>query len=207
MRLRAGLRERSSRPTRTSSKIAEERPREVWRWREQDLTYAEISERTGLSEATLSRVPRGHRPDPPPTPAVRYEREHPGELLHFDTKKHGRIEQPSHRVTGDRQDRVRGIEWECLHVCIDDHSCFSHAAVRPDERKHTATDFLESVVAHYRALGITVQRILTDNGSCYRSAAFRKACGKLGIKHFFTQPHTPKTNGKAERFIQSALRE
>ena len=114
---------------------------------------------------------------------------------------------PSHRVTGDRRDQVRGIGWECLHVCIDDHSRFSHAAVRADERKHTAVDFLENVVAHYRALGITVQRVMTDNGSCYKSAAFRRACARLGIKHLFTQPYTPKTNGKAERFIQSATRE
>ena len=203
----AGLQDRSSRPARSPKRTAEERHREVWRWREQGLTYGEISERTGLSEATLSRILRGHRPGPPPTPAVRYEREQPGELLHFDTKKLGRIERPSHRVTGDRRDQVRGAGWECLHICIDDHSRFSHAAVRADERKHTAVEFLESVVAHYRALGVTVQRIMTDNGSCYKSSAFRKACAKLGLKHLFTQPYTPKTNGKAERFIQSALRE
>jgi transposase InsO family protein len=202
-----GLRDRSSRPMRSPQRIAEARRQEVWRWREQGLTYTEIAERTGLSEATLSRILRGHRPGPPPPPAVRYEREHAGELLHFDTKKLGRIERPSHRVTGDRRDQVRGAGWECLHICIDDHSRFSHAAIRPDERKHTATDFLESVVAHYRSLGIAVQRVMTDNGSCYRSAAFRKACAKLGVKHLFTQPYTPKTNGKAERFIQSALRE
>lgn len=94
-----------------------------------------------------------------------------------------------------------------LHVCIDDHSRFSHAAIRPDERKRTATAFLQHVVAHYRALGITVQRVMTDNGSCYRSAAFRKACSRLGIKHLFTQPYTPKTNGKAERLIKTTLRE
>ena len=160
------LRDRSSRPARSPKRTAEARHREVWRWREQGLTYAEISERTGLSEATLSRILRGHRPGPPPAPVVRYEREHPGELLHFDTKKLGRIERPSHRVAGDRRDRVRGIGWERLHICIDDHSRFSHAAIRPDERKHTAIEFLESVVAHYRALGVNVQRIMTDNGSC-----------------------------------------
>ena len=203
----ASLQDRSSRPTHSPTQTAPARRQEVWRWREQGLTYAEISEHTGLSEATLSRILRGHRPGPPPAPAVRYERAHPGELLHLDTKKLGRIERPSHRVTGDRRDRVRGIGWECLHVCIDDHSRFSHAAVRPDERKHTAVEFLEAVIAHYRQLGITVQRVMTDNGSCYRSAAFRKACTRLGLKHLFTRPYTPKTNGKAERFIQSALRE
>lgn len=202
-----GLQDRSSRPAHSPRRTAAARHQEVWRWREQGLTYAEISEHTGLSEATLSRILRGHRPGPPPPPILRYERAHPGELLHLDTKKLGRIEQPGHRVTGDRRDHVRGAGWECLHVCIDDHSRFSHATVRPDERKHTAVDFLEQVVAHYRALGITVQRIMTDNGSCYRSAAFRKACARLGITHLFTRPYTPQTNGKAERFIQSALRE
>lgn len=204
---RAGLKDRSSRPTNSPKKTPLPQVQAVWRWREQGLTYAEISEQTGLSEATLSRMLRGRRVGPPPAPVVRYERAHPGELLHMDTKRLGRIARPSHRVTGDRRDRVRGIGWECLHVCIDDHSRFSHAAVREDECKHTAVDFLESVVAHYRDLGITVQRIMTDNGSCYKSAAFRRACVRLGIKHLFTQPYTPKTNGKAERFIQSAMRE
>jgi len=202
-----GLRDRSSRPKRSPTRIAERRRQEVWRWREQGLTYAEVAQRTGLSEATLSRILRGHRPGPPPAPVVRYEREHPGELLHFDTKKLGRIEAVGHRITGDRRDHVRGAGWEFLHVCIDDHSRFSHAAIRMDERKHTAVDFLQQVVAHYRTLGITVQRVMTDNGSCYRSAAFRKACGRLGIKHLFTQPYTPKTNGKAERLIKTTLRE
>jgi transposase InsO family protein len=203
----AGLQERSSRPSRSPRRTTAERRQEVWRWRAQGLTYAEISEHTGLSEATLSRILRGHRPGPPPAPVVRYERAEPGELLHLDTKKLGRIERPSHRVTGNRRDHVRGAGWECLHVCIDDHSRFSHAAVQPDERQHTAVAFLEAVVAHYRQLGITVQRVMTDNGSCYKSAAFRKACTRLGLKHLFTRPYTPKTNGKAERFIQSALRE
>jgi len=202
-----GLQERSSRPARSPARTPAAARQEVWRWREQGLTYAEISEHTGLSEATLSRILRGHRPGPPPAPVLRYERAQPGELLHLDTKKLGRIARPGHRVTGDRRDHVRGIGWECLHVCIDDHSRFSHAAVRPDERHHTAVDFLEQIVAHYRQLGIVVQRVMTDNGSCYRSAAFRKACARLGIKHLFTRPYTPKTNGKAERFIQSALRE
>ena len=204
---REGLRDRSSRPRHSPKRTAAAKRQEVWRWREEGLTYTEIAERTGLSEATLSRILRGHRPGPPPAPVVRYEREHPGELLHFDTKKLGRIEAVGHRITGDRRDHVRGAGWEYLHVCIDDHSRFSHAAIRPDERKHTATAFLQHVVAHYRALGITVQRVMTDNGSCYRSAAFRKACGRLGIKHLFTQPYTPKTNGKAERLIKTTLRE
>jgi transposase InsO family protein len=203
----AGLQDRSSRPAYSPKRTAPTRKQEVWRWREHGLTYAEISERTGLSEATLSRILRGHRPGPPPAPSVRYERAQPGELLHLDTKKLGRIERPSHRVTGDRRDQVRGAGWECLHVCIDDHSRFSHAAMRADERQHTAVEFLQAVVAHYRQLGIQVQRVMTDNGSCYKSAAFRKACARLGLKHLFTRPYTPKTNGKAERFIQSALRE
>jgi transposase InsO family protein len=112
-----------------------------------------------------------------------------------------------HRITGDRRDRVRGAGWECVHVCIDDHSRVAYAEVQPDERKHTAVAFLESALARYAALGVTVQQVMTDNGSCYKSAAFRKACAKHGRRHLFARPYRPQTNGKAERFIQSSLRE
>jgi transposase InsO family protein len=202
-----GLRERSSRPKHSPARIAEARRQEVWRWREQGLTYAEISEHTGLSEATLSRILRGHRPGPPPLPVVRYERATPGELIHLDIKKLGRIERVGHRITGDPRDHVRGAGWECVHVCIDDHSRVSYAEIRPDEKRESAVAFLEAALASYAALGVTVQRVMTDNGSCYRSAAFRKSCAQHGLRHLFTRPYTPKTNGKAERFIQSALRE
>ncbi|MBL9186637.1 MAG: transposase [Opitutaceae bacterium] len=152
----------------------------------------------------LSRILHGYRPGPPSAPVVRYARAQPDELPHLDTKKLGR---PSHRMTGDRRDLVRGIGWECIHVCIDDHSRLSHTAVRADERKDTTVDFLEQVVAHYHQLGIRVQCVMTYNGSCCRSAASRKACALLQLRHLFTKPCSPQTNGKAKRFIQSALRE
>ena len=143
----------------------------------------------------------------PVTPVVRYEREAPGELLHMDTKKLGRIVRPSHRVTGDRRDSVDGAGWEFAHVAIDDHSRASFVQMYDDERKNSAVEFLKAMVAHYRALGVNVKRLLTDNGSAYRSTLFNKTCQALGIKHMFTKPYRPQTNGKAERFIQTCLRE
>jgi transposase InsO family protein len=203
----AGLKERSSRPFRSPQRIIAERHCEVWRWREQGCTYAEIASQTGLSEATLSRILRGHRPGPPPPTAVRYERATPGELLHLDVKRLGRIERAGHRVTGDRSTQVKGAGWECVHVCIDDHSRVAFAQIKADQKRHTAVDFLEAALVCYANLGVKVQRIMTDNGPCYHSAVFRKTCAKYGIKHLFTKPYTPQTNGKAERFIQSSLRE
>lgn len=203
----AGLAGRSSRPHRSPRRTSAARRAEAWRWREQGLTYAEITARTALSEATLSRLLRGHRVGPPPPPPVRYERATPGELLHLDIKKLGRIARVGHRITGDPRDHVRGAGWECVHVCIDDHSRVAYAEVRPDEKKESAVAFLQAAVRRYQQLGVRVQRVMTDNGSCYQSAAFRKACAKLGLRHLRTKPYTPKTNGKAERFIQSSLRE
>jgi len=203
----AGLLGRSSRPRHSPRRTAPTRRQEALRWREQGLTYAEITRHTGLSEATLSRLLRGQRIGPPPAPPLRYERATAGELLHLDIKKLGRIERVGHRITGDPRDHVRGAGWECVHVCIDDHSRVAYAEMRPDEKKESAVAFLEAAVQHYQQLGVHVQRIMTDNGSCYKSAAFRKACHKLGLRHLRTRPYTPKTNGKAERFIQSSLRE
>jgi transposase InsO family protein len=204
-----GLQERSSRPAHSPKRILPDQREQALRWRRQGLVYAEIAQRTGLSEATLSRLLRGapRQPVPPPLPVVRYERATPGELLHLDIKKLGRIERVGHRITGDRRDHVRGIGWECVHVCVDDHSRVAFAEVRPDEGKETAVAFLTAAVASYARLGVSVQRVMTDNGSCYRSLAFRDACLKLGLRHVRTRPYTPKTNGKAERFIQSSLRE
>jgi transposase InsO family protein len=144
----------------------------------------------------------------PAEPVVRYEREHPGELIHLDIKKLGRFEAEGHRVTGDRQaGRSRGAGWEFVHVCIDDASRLAFSQILPDEKKESAVAFLRSAVAYYASLGVAVTRVMTDNGSCYRSHAFRKACADLGLKHIRTRPYTPRTNGKAERFIQTALRE
>ncbi len=139
-----------------------------------------------------------------------YERANPGELIHIDIKKLGRIGSVGHRITGRRTgvvNRHLGIGWEFVHVCIDDASRIAFSQVMNDERKTSAIAFLEAAVAYYASLGVKVERVMTDNGSCYLSRAFGQACRKLGIRHIRTKPYTPKTNGKAERFIQTSLRE
>ena len=143
----------------------------------------------------------------PREPVQRYEHEAPGDLLHIDTKKLGRIERPSHRVTGNRRDSVDGAGWEFLFVAVDDHARIAFTAMHPDERKDSAVQFLRDAVAYYAKLGVSIKRLLTDNGSAFRSKLFAPACEELGIKHKFTRAYRPQTNGKAERFIQSALRE
>jgi transposase InsO family protein len=144
----------------------------------------------------------------PPPPVQRYERAVPGELIHFDIKKLARIERQGHRITGDRQkDHVRGAGWEYLHIAIDDHSRLSFARLLPDETTTSAITFLLAALAFFRRHGIQAQRLYSDNGSCYRSHLMRVTVAALGLKQRFTRPYTPKTNGKAERFIQTSLRE
>src|SRR4030095_2035656 len=145
----------------------------------------------------------------PAEPVRRYERERPGELIHIDIKKLGKFNRIGHRITGDRtgQSNARGIGWEFVHVCIDDASRIAFSRVMKDEKKASAVAFLKAAVACYASLGVTIERVMTDNGSCYRSKGFASACKKLGLKHIRTKPYTPKTNGKAERFIQTSLRE
>ena len=132
-----------------------------------------------------------------------------GGLIHLDIKKLGRFERTGHRITGKRTGggSSRGSGWEFVHVCIDDASRVAFSHILPDEKKESAVAFLKAAVAYYASLGVTVARVMTDNGSCYRSKAFRKARSELGLKHIFTKPYTPQTNGKAERFIQTSLRE
>jgi transposase InsO family protein len=142
-------------------------------------------------------------------PSQCYERERPGELIHIDIKKLGKFNRIGHRITGDRtgQSNARGIGWEFVHVCIDDASRIAFSQVMKDEKKASAVAFLKAAVAYYASLGVTIERVMTDNGACYRSKAFARACKKLGLKHIRTKPYTPKTNGKAERFIQTSIRE
>jgi transposase InsO family protein len=143
----------------------------------------------------------------PPAPIVRYERTEPGELLHIDTKKLGRIDGIGHRITGDRSlNRNRGIGWEMVHLAIDDHSRVSFAQVLPDEKAASCVEFLRQAVSYYAGLGVRIQRVMTDNGTGYKNT-FKAACDALGIRHIKTRPYTPKTNGKAERFVQTSLRE
>jgi transposase InsO family protein len=209
-----GLRDRSSRPRRlyrpTPAGIVEQ----VEALRRQRWTGKQIAAEVGVSPATVSRILQRLglnriKALEPAEPVRRYEREHPGELIHIDIKKLGRFERIGHRITGDRtgQSKSRGIGWEFVHVCIDDASRVAFSQILPDEKKGSAVAFLKAAVAYYQSLGITVARVMTDNGSCYKSFDFRDACRELSLKHIRTKPYTPKTNGKAERFIQTALRE
>lgn len=209
---RTGLQDRSSRPHRSPKRTLATSEAQVAEFRRRRWTGAQIAQETGLSKATVHRILRRLglnrlKALEPVEPVRRYERERPGELIHIDIKKLGRIERPGHRITGDRQQRTRGAGWEFAHVCIDDHSRVAYVEVLPDERKENAVAFLKAAVAYYAKLGVTLERVMTDNGSCYRSKAFAKACKSLGLRHLRTRPYTPRTNGKAERFIQSALRE
>ena len=209
----AGLEDRSSRPRRLREPTKPETVEQIIALRRQRFTGQQIAGQTGVSPATVSRILRAAKLSrakdlEPAEPVVRYEREHPGELIHLDIKKLGRFEAEGHRVTKDRQaGRSRGAGWEFVHVCIDDASRLAFSQILPDEKKESAVPFLKAAVAYYASLGVTVARVMTDNGACYKSHDFRKACADLGLKHIRTKPYTPKTNGKAERFIQTALRE
>ena len=180
--------------------------------RRQRWTGLRIAQQTGLSRATVSRILRRlklsrMRDLDPKLPVQRYEHARPGDLLHLDIKKLGCIARPSHRVTGNRRDSVSGIGWEYFHVAIDDHSRMAFSALYPDEKQTSVLAFLAAALAYYARFGIRFRAVLTDNGPAYRSHAFARACRQLGLKHRFTRPYTPRTNGKAERFIQTALRE
>ena len=208
----AGLRDRSSRPLLSPRRTAAAREQQVENLRRERMTYQQIAGLTGLSKATVQRIlaRRGlNRLSQlePAEPVQRYEHAAPGALLHLDIKKLGRIERIGHRITGSRQGRIQGAGWEFVHVAIDDHSRLAFSRVLANEQHTSATSFLLAAVNYYRSLGIAIQAVLTDNGSCYRSRAFRQFCRQLGIRHRFTRPYRPCTNGKAERFIQTSLRE
>ena len=209
-----GLHDRSSAPHSSPSQTPLATCDAVEVLRRQRRTQFHIAAELGLSKATVSRI-LGRRglsllsSLEPAEPRPRYERAAPGEIIHIDIKKLGKFSRIGHRITGDRhgQSNTRGIGWEFVHVAIDDHSRVARIDIFPDEKKQSAVAFLKATVAYYRNLGVTVDRVMTDNGSCYRSFAFARACKRLRIKHIRTRPYTPQTNGKAERFIQTALRE
>ena len=210
----AGLADRSSRPNASPNRTPDEVEMKVIALRQERRIYHRIAAEVGVSRATVGRILTRHglnrwRDLEPAEPVGRYERDKPGEMIHIDIKKLGRFNTVGHRITGDRtgQSNSRGVGWEFVHVSIDDHSRLGFADIMPDEKKASAVNFLEAAVAWYAGLGITVERLMTDNGSCDKSFAFRDACKRLGLKHIRTKPYTPKTNGKAERFIQSSLRE
>lgn len=209
-----GLLDRSCAPKRRPTQLPADRVQAIEALRRLRMTAAEIAECLSMALSTVSRwlqrigLGRLSRLEPP-EPANRYERKRPGELVHVDVKKLGRILRPGHRVTGNRRDRytdARGYGiagWEFVHVCVDDATRLAYVEVLEDERGETAADFLRRATAWFSSMGITLERVLSDNGSCYRSHTHAQACRELGIRHLRTQPYRPRTNGKAERFIQT----
>jgi transposase InsO family protein len=207
-----GLIDRTSRPLRTRSTVDAELALRIERLRRKRMPMRRIAQVVGRSVATISRMLAqlglsSLKALEPKEPVVRYEHEAPGDLLHMDMKKLGRIAAPGHRVTGDPRDHTRGVGWEVAHVAIDDHSRVGFVQMHPDEKRPSVVAFLEAAVAHYKALGVTIKRLITDNGPAYRSQLFARTCQALGIRHTFTRHYRPQTNGKAERFIQTCLRE
>jgi transposase InsO family protein len=210
--------DRSSKPLSSPSQTSLATADAAEALRRQRRTQEHIAGELGISKATVSRILKRRGLSllsslEPQQPRPRYERATPGEIIHIDIKKLGRFNAIGHRITGDRRGqsnargRGDGPGWEFVHVAIDDHSRVATAAIFPDEKKKSAVAFLRTAVAYYKSLGVSVDRVMTDNGSCYKSFAFARACKRLRIKHIRTKPYTPQTNGKAERFIQTALRE
>jgi transposase InsO family protein len=204
--------DKSSRPYHSPTALPPRTIGQIAALRRQHLTARRIAGMLGLSTARVHRALRRLRMNrlkalESPLPPRRYQWENPGDLLHIDIKKLGCFAQPGHRVHGDRRRATRGAGWEFVHVAIDDASRIAFAEILADERKESVVAFLSSALRFYKSLGITVRRVMTDNGMGYVSRLFREACSRLGIRHIRTRPYTPRTNGKAERFIQTALRE
>jgi transposase InsO family protein len=208
----AGLADRSSRPQRSPRRLTAGEQGRLEQLRRQHWPLWRIAQTLGRGLATVSRSMKRLglsrlKVLAPPEPVVRYERAAAGELLHLDTKKLGRIDGVGHRITGDRtKNHNRGIGWDMVHLAIDDHSRVSFAQVLPDEKAASCVQFLRQAVAYYASLGVRIERVMTDNGTDYKGT-FKAACDELGIRHIKTRPYTPKTNGKAERFVQTSLRE
>ena len=208
----AGMMDRSSRPRHCPHATPPARVEQVLQCRRSRQTYRQIAQQLPVAPSTVARLLRRaglHRLaelEPAP-PQNRYEYAKPGQLLHLDIKKLARFRQPGHRVTGDRQVNSRGSGWEYVHLAIDDHSRVAFAAIKPNERGMSACQALLQAIRYYRTLGVHFQRVMTDNGACYRSRVFRRLVRRLGLHHLRTRPYTPRTNGKAERLVQTSLRE
>jgi len=206
------LEDRSSRPRRSPRRLPGRTVRRIEQLRRRRWTSLRIAEVLELAVSTvglwLRRLDLGRLKNLEPKPVVvRYEKKRPGELLHLDTKKLGRIQGIGHRIHGDRRTRKRGIGWEFLHVCVDDATRVAYAELMADETAASASDFLQRAVAWFRAQDVFVERIMSDNGPCYRSHRFGRALKAVGVRHVRTRPYRPQTNGKAERFIQTAKKE
>jgi transposase InsO family protein len=207
-----GLGDRSSRPRRLRLPTSKEQIGRVETLRRERWTGVRIAQATGLSRATVSRIltrlglnkVSSLQPQPP---VLRYEHQSPGDLLHIDIKKFARIVKPGHRITANPQDETRGAGWEFLYVAIDDYSRIAFTAIHPNEKAVSAATFLEEAVTYFQRLGITIRRVLTDNGPCFCSDRFRDTCQRWLIAPKRTRFYRPQTNGKAERFIQTAIRE
>jgi transposase InsO family protein len=208
---REGLADRSSRPRRIRRQTPALVVDRIEQLRRRRLTTWEIAQRISVAPSTVSAILRRLGLArlsclEPKEPVRRYERAAPGELLHVDTKKLARIQGVGHRIHGDQSQRVRGVGWEFAHVCIDDYTRLGYAEVLPDERAETAVAFFRRALAWFRARHIVVERVMTDNGNAYVSHAFAALCHEHAVRQIFTKPYTPKTNGKAERFIQTLTR-
>ncbi len=209
----AGLRDRSSRPRSSPNRTRETLQRRIVELRQKRLTGLEVAQTLGLPRSTVGRILRAAglsrlRSLQPPEPARRYEHQKPGDLLHIDIKKLARIVGgPGHRIHGDRRLRKYGAGWEHVYVCVDDHSRLSYVEPLRCEDKRTAAGFLERALAWYRAWGVEPRRLLTDNGGVFKSDLFRAVCQRASLAQSFTKVYRPRTNGKAERFIQTMLRE
>jgi len=208
----AGLPDRSSRPRQLRAQTTAELVGRVELLRRERWTGVRIAQATGLSRATVSRILTRLKLNKwkmlePAAPIVRYEHAAAGDLLHIDIKKLARIVKAGHRITGNPQDETRGAGWEFLYVAVDDYSRLAYTALYPDEKATSAIDFLDRAVNWFRHMGIHTRRVLTDNGPCFYRQQFGGVCQRFGIHHRRTRPYRPQTNGKAERFIQTALRE
>lgn len=206
------LEDRSSRLKRSPRRLPSRTVRRIEQLRRRRWASLRIAEELALAVSTvglwLRRLGLGRLRNVEPKPVVvRYEKKRPGELLHLDTKKLGRIKGIGHRIHGDRRRSSPGVGWEFLHVCVDDATRVAYAEVLPDEKGESARGFLQRAVAWFRARDVFVERVMTDNGGCYMSYAFRRALQVLGVRHVRTRPYRPQTNGKAERFIQTAKKE
>jgi transposase InsO family protein len=210
----AGLEDRSSRPHRLRAQTPDEQVALVEDMRRARKPMWKIALQTGLSRSTVARIckradlSRLKSLDPKP-PVVRYEKENPGDMIHIDTKKLGRIDGIGHRITGDRKGRSskRGTGWEVLHMAVDDHSRLAYSEILPDEKRASCIQFLINALRFFRDHGIRVRRVMTDNGPAFKSFHYRKVLRWLSIKHKRTKAYRPQTNGKVERFVQTSLRE
>jgi transposase InsO family protein len=208
----SGLQDRTCRPKRSPKRTRATIEERVLALRRTRLVAVAIARQLGLARSTVGAILRRHglgrlKALDPKKEVVRYERESPGDLVHLDTKKLARIEGVGHRIHGDRTRKNRGNGWEFAHIAIDDHTRISYVEVLSDEKGDTTADFLERALRFYKRKGITVEQLMTDNGSGYRSSLVNAVCVDHSIEHIWTRPYTPKTNGKAERLVQTLLRE